>query len=434
MTTQQARAATAKDRRERGALVRQSSALMPYRTPAELAEAIYRFKAMVPGAARLEDPEIQALAQACLAHGLNPIIGEAYWVNGFMVGIRGLRRKGREQLGEDRPNFRFEQLVDDQERQALAIPEGALAFVCVGTTQQKALAHTEVMRGIREALGPDAPWEVVLEQAGPRPETVGIGYITREQMDQLDHPTWAHECKSGAANTSKRYWNKKWVKVRELVGPDPCPDCNAASRAQANAYPHAQRARKRAEAHWWKQECDLPFDFQPGDTLPDEVGAGSYIDGEWREIEEPKRTRAEMERELELDATAAEHQEEVAQRSPEEQQAYVEEGQATLFGEPEDKAKGRARPGFWPRAVLRAAVEEGLAKNEFEAAGRLAKSSFPGTVARDPALVWLRAYAVARDEGGASEQAAALAEKAWIEVFTEQAKAKKAGGKRRGQS
>jgi hypothetical protein len=59
----------------------------------------WRVKHCVPGGQRLGDDEAYSLAQIALATGLNPFTGEIWYIpgRGPMAGIRGLRRRAREQ-------------------------------------------------------------------------------------------------------------------------------------------------------------------------------------------------------------------------------------------------------------------------------------------------------------------------------------------------
>ena len=64
-----------------------------------LSEMTYRIKQCVPGGTRLQDNEVKSLAQVALATGLNPFTGEIWYIpgKGPMAGIKGLRRRAREQ-------------------------------------------------------------------------------------------------------------------------------------------------------------------------------------------------------------------------------------------------------------------------------------------------------------------------------------------------
>lgn len=64
-----------------------------------LSEMMYRVKQCIPGGKRLQDDEVRSLAQVSLATGLDPFTGEIWYIpgKGPMAGIKGLRRRAREQ-------------------------------------------------------------------------------------------------------------------------------------------------------------------------------------------------------------------------------------------------------------------------------------------------------------------------------------------------
>lgn len=74
-------------------------ALEKYGERAALTEMMYRIKHCVPNGNRLSDIEVKSLAQVSIATGLNPFTGEIWYIpgKGPMAGIKGLRRRAREQ-------------------------------------------------------------------------------------------------------------------------------------------------------------------------------------------------------------------------------------------------------------------------------------------------------------------------------------------------
>lgn len=323
----------------RKALVKTSPGLLPYGTPQELAEMVGRVRFMVPGGDKLKDNEIWALAQAAFSYGLNPVVGECWWLPGlgFMPGIRGLRRKGREQLRERdaHEELLFELITKPGDYENYKIPLGALAFFCHGKNSAKRRAWAQDAKTLREALGPDAPYEIILDQIGRMPVTTGLGYVTKEQMEEMDNPRWYHVC-SAAPNLNIVYVYKK--NQRELRGHDPCPDCNKKSYAKTNAMPHTQRAQKRAEAHFWKIECDLPFDIAPGgagliegiEDIP--AFSGNVIEGNFLPASVSNMTGEELERWREGDAKSQDQAEEFDEFSREEKIERAEEAARAIFG------------------------------------------------------------------------------------------------------
>ena len=84
---------------ETRAVATQSRDAQRYGDGKELSHMAWRIKNCVPNGNRLEDNEALSLAQIALATGLNPFIGELWYISGKgpMAGIRGLRRRAREQ-------------------------------------------------------------------------------------------------------------------------------------------------------------------------------------------------------------------------------------------------------------------------------------------------------------------------------------------------
>lgn len=74
-------------------------ALQQYGEREALEEMLYRVKHCVPNGKRLKDAEVLSLAQVALATGLDPFTGEIWYIpgKGPMAGIKGLRRRAREQ-------------------------------------------------------------------------------------------------------------------------------------------------------------------------------------------------------------------------------------------------------------------------------------------------------------------------------------------------
>lgn len=420
----------------RSAIVRSSRGLLPYGTPEELAEMVGRFKFMVPGGDKLEAKEVWALAQAAYVHGLNPIIGECWWIkgSGFMPGIRGLRRLGREQLlGQDAHlDIQFVQVVTPADREKWKVPPGALAFLAVGRNSDKRKRWVEDAKTLREALGPQAPFEAILGNIGPNPETVGVGYLTAEQMDELDNPRWYHICGNKEANAALA-WGKH---QRELRGKEPCPDCGKISYARENAMPHAQRAMKRAEAHLWKQECDLPFAISAsGDLLEDfdeTTIAASVIEGAFKETALPEfQTGEELEAYRKMQAEDEQGRAEHASDTREELKAAAEDAVETLYGDQSQpatrpimpaKPASPAKPAtldvpppaerMFDTVLLDELIKETLAPDRKEAAAMLGHSPwrYKATPMKKASLkAWCRGYNRGIDEGLEPDAAASAA-------------------------
>lgn len=419
--------------RKRSALVRASPGLMPYGTPEELAEMVGRVKFMVPGGDKLKNNEVWALAQAAFALGLNPIIGECWWIrgSGFMAGIKGLRRLGREQLERYGAlmSVSFRIITSKADFEKYKIPLGALAYFCEGYNSAKRHAWVEDARILREALGPEAPYEAILDNIGSMPLAIGVGYVTKQEMEDLDNPRWYHVCNANPdANTVNIY--KKFQ--RELRGQNPCPDCSNKSYARINAMPHTQRAQKRAEAHMWKQECDLPFNIHiGGEGLGEELDVegmfSETIEGSF--LPDSVKTGEEVERYRDLKKESDETIEQLDELEREALEKRAAEASETLFGDEEeedDPKEQRRKPSFWRDDVMQAIVECGYADNDFEAAGMLSHSAFHPSVGVDPAIFYSKHYRAGKDEGLEPAEAGAKAFQKYTEEF---GKGKKTDGK-----
>jgi hypothetical protein len=380
-----AKDATETERREM--LVKKSVALQPYGTVQELSEMVKRFKFMIPGGSDLTDQQAWGLAQSAISVGLNPFLKEIIWLDGPYVTEKGYTKKMHEygdNHGLGQPSVTVTQVTDPREFEIERIPLGALTFKVVGGFQMEHQEYTDRLQKARQALGSDAPWKAVLEAAGPRAERVGIGYVTAEQMAELDNPSWFHKCKAKPdLNTVERKGKggSTWM-ARQLRGFDPCPDCGGRSFAKPPTYPHSQRARKRAMMHWMKQSIDIPFAMGGrGEPLAEEI-----VEADFREVS--PETQAEWDRVvavaqdqgwsgetlegyLRMNAEEEERKVDRMDMTEEEIRAKAEEGIETLYGTPQPKPKprpeqpkttGRSWPTEKVKEAERALVEAGILK------------------------------------------------------------------------
>jgi hypothetical protein len=458
---QSERAASDRKKAKEAAIVRSSPGLMPYGTQEELAIMVSRMKFMLPGGDKLKDQEVWALSQAAFAHGLNPLIGECYWINGFAPGIKGIRRKSHEQArtrfgeGEDWRIESYDPITKPVDLDMHKIPPGALAYKARLVVSKELKDHAEVMKTVREALGSDAPYEVVLENAGPRPVTEGIGYVTAEQMFELDNPRWYHNCtqKAKAIEAKAELTDKGKVVLR---GQAPCPYCGYESYAKPSSMPHDQRARKRAEAHALKQRFDLPFEIQPGGDglVEEEWDYGDVIEGDFnlpadtefdavaQVAKDANMTPEEAMAYLKMKADEEAHAGEMDAMEPEDRKAKAQAGSAALFGGPDQPPQGAPeqpapdgpkplpKERGWSAGVVDqlkadAAVPSGA--TGFQIVGRLNLSPFNEG---DP-YVWIREWMMlyvkyrgtskAKD---ASQKAASQATEEWKKIHFDDAEAR----------
>lgn len=177
----------------------------------ELQALANRIKTMTPGGKNLSDNEAMALAQVSHLTALNPFIGELWYIpgSGPMVGIRGSRRYGNEQIkhegGPDAywsPHF----FVCDPEE--AGVPSGvkvAAVYRCeihdsVSTRQYQKMI-LETINAFREGGAPD-PFGEAVKIVGPKPLWVGYGYSTPDEKSKMNKAALAR--KRAEADALKR--------------------------------------------------------------------------------------------------------------------------------------------------------------------------------------------------------------------------------------
>ena len=208
-----------------------ASAITPWAARQDVRELGERLQTMMPGAQRLTQVEALTLAQAAVAHGLDPFNGELWFLKdkggkplGLMAGIKGHRRSAHRQMAEEGggnywPDF---EVLDTDEKTALGIPSDALAYRCL-IRDTRTIEH--YVSQIERLLKAGLDWDVVSNLVGSRPYTEGIGYAQRSEHSKMT-----------------------------LV----------------------QRAMKRAEAEALKRRFDLPFGVAIG-TVDSDVIEGEFV-------------------------------------------------------------------------------------------------------------------------------------------------------------
>jgi len=160
------------------------SGLIVWGSRDEVRELNERLKIMLPGGEKLNDKQRLALAQASIAHSLDPFNGEIYMIpgSGLMIGIKGLRKKAHEQVqGNFWPNFR--EISNEDERNRLLIPEGALAFEARLFDSENIRLYVEA---VSQLLKAGIPWEAVKEMIGDKPYTSGIGIFRKGEKTRME--------------------------------------------------------------------------------------------------------------------------------------------------------------------------------------------------------------------------------------------------------
>lgn len=163
---------------------RHNTALTPFGGRDEVRELKARLEFMaltLPGGRRMTTQEITALAQASIAHGLSPFTGEIWLIpgSGLMIGIKGLRKKAREQ---DAFSVEFRQIVSPEEKAALGIPANALAFECRLSVAGQILSYAaEFIKLMKAGVSEATAFRIL----GERPYTSGYGYYVPGERTKM---------------------------------------------------------------------------------------------------------------------------------------------------------------------------------------------------------------------------------------------------------
>lgn len=163
---------------------RNGGALAPWASRGDVRELDARLSQMLPGADKLNTGQRLALAQASLAHGLDPFNGEIWMIpgRGLMIGVKGLRKKAHEQVkGNYWPEFI--ELTDPEQRLRLRIPAGALAFECRLFDSENLRTYAESCERLLKA---GIPWEAVREMVGSKPYTPGYGVLKAGENTKME--------------------------------------------------------------------------------------------------------------------------------------------------------------------------------------------------------------------------------------------------------
>lgn len=206
----------------------------------QVREIAQRLQAFAQGSQKLDESQALALAQIAIGHGLDPFNGEVWYIpgSGVTAGIKGHRRAAHIQLDREAngkganywPEF---ELISQDEKALLNIPQKALAYRCKLRDTLTITAYTSQIEGLAKS---GLPWEVIKEIVGERPFTEGIGYAMPTVPD-----TSCEDCHG-----------KGWMKSSSGK-PYHCK-CSEPSKMTA-----PQLAQKRAEADALKRRFDLPF-------------------------------------------------------------------------------------------------------------------------------------------------------------------------------
>lgn len=167
----------------------QQTSIKPWGTRDEVRELTERLRLMLPNANKLTANEVRALAQGAVAHGLDPLNGEIWFLKardgtprGLMIGVKGLRKKAHEQV---KGNFwiDFREIIVKEELQRLRIPEGSLAFEARLFDSENIRTYADTVERLTKA---GIPWDAVKEMVGGKPYTTGIGVLKPSEPTMME--------------------------------------------------------------------------------------------------------------------------------------------------------------------------------------------------------------------------------------------------------
>ena len=153
-----------------------------------------RIKQMMRGGEKLSVNDVMSLAQFSKVTGLNPFIGECWWIpgSGAMVGIAGARRLEQEQARQtgssSSPNF---SVCDAQEAGAteVELKDVIAAFRCEINDSHASWEYVKMFTATLDSLraaGVGDPVPVAREICGPRPSWVGYGYSKKSEPSRMN--------------------------------------------------------------------------------------------------------------------------------------------------------------------------------------------------------------------------------------------------------
>lgn len=208
---------------------KQNNAVAQWASRDDVRELQDRLKLMLPGGDKLSGSQLLALAQGAVAHGLDPLNGEIWMIpgRGLMIGVKGLRKKAREQV---RGNFwiNFREIVNPEERKRLRIPEGALAYEAQLFDSENITTYTDAVGKMTKA---GIPWEAVKDMIGDKPYSSGIGVLKAGEQSKMEPAQCA--MKRAEADALKRRFDVPFGlsvgNAEEYVGELVVPESETAS-------------------------------------------------------------------------------------------------------------------------------------------------------------------------------------------------------------
>jgi hypothetical protein len=156
-----------------------------------LSNMAWRVKNCVPNGNRLQDHEALSLAQISLATGLNPFTGELWYIpgKGPMAGIRGLRRRAKEQS-----TYTIDpRAMRDEERREHDLKDGDIGRICALFRHDVLARAVEINKAAEKDVVPIKP-------------VIGIGIWRRgDQVPSGKSPVWVADKRAEADALRKAF-------------------------------------------------------------------------------------------------------------------------------------------------------------------------------------------------------------------------------------
>lgn len=222
----------------------------------DIREMTDRLVRMLPGTANLTEKEALTVAQVAIAHGLDPFTGEVWGLKsdkgvwyGVMVGIAGRRKLARKQADEEGGTYWTEppRLVSPE---LYSAPPEAVVYEVILRDTVSTQAYAKSVHSLTTA---GIPYKDAIAMMGDAPRWVGVGIAEPKEFSKM---------------------------------------------------PIHARAKKRAEADALKQRYDIRLqgvEFYDETNRPDDAMMPEFqdtIDAEVTEVQEPKRSEAEILKDL----------------------------------------------------------------------------------------------------------------------------------------
>ena len=170
-----------------------NNTIQVYGTNKEIDEFAGRIKLMVKGGNNLANGEARALAQISKVTGLNPFIGEVWYIHekGPMIGIAGARRLFNE--GNSGGDYAFVELIPCSPEEAGVPPETikdvAASFRCEAHSSSATRQYQQLLLETLEAFrvsGSTDPFGDAREVIGKKPIWQGWGYSTKSELSKMN--------------------------------------------------------------------------------------------------------------------------------------------------------------------------------------------------------------------------------------------------------